>query len=130
MKAGYPVDLDEFEILVEEALEGLPEEFLQHLENVQVDVEEWPTGTDLREAGLPSNARHSLLGLYHGVPNTERGAFYMSFPDRISIYKGPIEAYSGPGPENIKEQVRRTVIHEVAHFYGISDERLDELGWG
>jgi predicted Zn-dependent protease with MMP-like domain len=124
------VNLDDFEILVEEALEGMPKEFLEHLENVQMDVEEWPSQADLVEAGLSPNARDSLLGLYHGVPNTERGAFYMAFPDRISIYKGPIEAFSGPDEEHIKEQVRRTVIHEIAHYYGISDERLDELGWG
>jgi len=123
------VDLDAFEILVEEAMDGLPAEFIEHLENVQVDVEEWPSVADLQEVGLPTDDPHSLLGLYHGVPNTERGAFYMAFPDRISIYKGPIEAFSGPDEERIREQVRRTVIHEVAHYYGITDERLDELGW-
>jgi predicted Zn-dependent protease with MMP-like domain len=124
------VELDDFEALVADALDGLPDEFLDNLENVQVDVEEWPTREDLVEAGLPPHDRHVLLGLYHGVPNTERGAFYMALPDRISIYKGPIEAYSGPDEEQIKKQVRRTVIHEVAHYYGISDDRLDELGWG
>ena len=124
------MDLDEFEMLVEEALEGLPSEFLEHLENVQLDVEEWPSRSDLSEADLPPGSRRALLGLYHGVPNTERGAFYMALPDRISIYKGPIEAFAGPDPQAIKDQVRRTVIHEIAHFYGISDERLRELGWG
>lgn len=123
------MDLDDFELLVSDALDGLPREFLEHLENVQVDVEEWPSAEDLRKAGLPPSHRRSLLGLYHGVPNTERGAFYMAFPDRISIYKGPIEAYAGPDQQAIKNQVQRTVIHEVAHYYGISDERLDELGW-
>ena len=124
------MDLDSFEALVSEALDGLPDEFLEHLDNVQVDVEEWPSAEDLQQVGLAANARYALLGLYHGIPNTERGVFYMGLPDRISIYKGPIEAFSGPDEERIKEQVRRTVIHEVAHFYGISDERLDELGWG
>jgi predicted Zn-dependent protease with MMP-like domain len=124
------VDLDSFETLVAEAIDGLPDEFLEHLDNVQVDVEEWPSVEDLQQVGLAANGRYSLLGLYHGVPNTERGVFYMALPDRISIYKGPIEAFSGPDEDRIKEQVRRTVIHEVAHFYGISDERLDELGWG
>ncbi len=123
------MDIETFEVLVQEALEGLPEEFLEHLENVEVIVEEWPTAADLDQVDLPPNAHYSLLGLYHGIPNTERGAFYMGFPDRISIYKGPIEAFAGPDEERIKEQVRRTVIHEVAHYYGISDARLDELGW-
>lgn len=124
------MDLEEFEDLVIETLDGLPAEFRENLENIQVDVEEWPTPQDLAEAGLSSRDRHALLGLYHGIPNTERGAFYMGLPDRISIYKGPIEAYAGPDIEAIRNQVRRTVIHEVAHYYGISDERLKELGWG
>ena len=60
---------------------------------------------------------------------TERGAFYMALPDRISIYHKPIEAVAGADEEEIREQVRHTVVHEIAHYYGISDERLDELGW-
>jgi predicted Zn-dependent protease with MMP-like domain len=124
------VDLDAFADLVTEALESLPEEFLEKLENVQVDIEEWPSPNDLLDAGLSARSKHSLLGLYHGVPMTERGIYYMAFPDRISIYQKPIEAMTGPDEERIREQVRRTVIHEIAHYYGISDERLDELGWG
>jgi predicted Zn-dependent protease with MMP-like domain len=124
------VDIDAFAALVSEAIESLPEEFLEKLENVQVDIEEWPTGDELTRAGLPANARYSLLGLYHGVPVTARGAFYMAFPDRISIYQKPIEAAAGLDEERIRDQVRRTVVHEIAHFYGISDERLEELGWG
>ncbi|MCL5736379.1 MAG: metallopeptidase family protein [Actinobacteria bacterium] len=124
------MDRERFEELVGEALDGLPDEFLEHLENVHVDVEDWPSAMDLEEAGLPSNARYSLLGLYHGVPNTVRGAYYMALPDRISIYRGPIEAVAGPSDEAIKDQVRRTVVHEIAHFYGLSDDRLNELGWG
>ena len=124
------MDLDAFADLVTEALESLPEEFLEKLENVQMDIEEWPSPTDLLDAGLSARSKHSLLGLYHGVPMTERGVYYMAFPDRISIYQKPIEAMTGPDEERIREQVRRTVIHEIAHYYGISDERLDELGWG
>jgi predicted Zn-dependent protease with MMP-like domain len=124
------VDIERFEELVADALDELPDEFLDNLENVQVDVEEWPSRDDLESAGLSPHERYALLGLYHGVPNTERGAFYVALPDHISIYKGPIEAHAGPNEEAIKEQVRRTVIHEVAHYYGISDGRLDELGWG
>jgi predicted Zn-dependent protease with MMP-like domain len=124
------MDLDAFADLVTEALESLPEEFLEKIENVQVDIEEWPSPNDLLDAGLSARSKHSLLGLYHGVPMTERGIYYMAFPDRISIYQKPIEAMTGPDEERIREQVRRTVIHEIAHYYGISDERLDELGWG
>lgn len=123
------MDLDAFAELVSEALRSLPEEFVDGLENIQVDIEEWPTREDLLAAGLSPKARYSLLGLYHGVPLTERGAFYMAFPDHISIYQKPIEAVAGGDEEEIKRQVRETVIHEIAHYYGIDDDRLDELGW-
>ncbi len=123
------MDLDAFAELVSEAMQSLPEEFLDGLENIQVDIEEWPTPEDLAAAGLSPRAKYSLLGLYHGVPLTDRGVFYMSFPDRISIYQKPIEAVARGDDEEIKQQVRQTVIHEIAHYYGIDDERLDELGW-
>lgn len=121
--------LEDFASLVEEALESLPEEFLERLENVQVDIEEWPTRTDLEAAGLHSRSKYSLLGLYHGVPLTDRGAYYVALPDRITIYQKPIEALVGGDAERIRDQVKRTVIHEIAHYYGIDDDRLDELGW-
>jgi predicted Zn-dependent protease with MMP-like domain len=122
--------LEDFAVLVEEALESLPEEFLERIENVQVDIEEWPTREDLEAAGLSRRDKYALLGLYHGVPLTDRGAYYMAFPDRITIYQKPIEAVVGDDEEEIREQVRHTVIHEIAHYYGIDDDRLDELGWG
>ena len=124
------MDRETFEGLVSEALASLPELFLEKLENVEIDVEEWPSNADLEAAGLSPEEGAHLLGLYHGVPLTERGVYYMALPDRISIYRLPIELVAGSDPERIKEQVRRTVIHEVAHYYGISDERLWELGWG
>ena len=123
------MDLDSFADLVDEALVSLPQRFLDELENIQVDVEEWPTRDDLEAAGLGTRDRRALLGLYHGVPLTDRSSQYMAFPDHITIYQKPIEAFVGPDEEKIKEQVRRTVIHEVAHYYGIDDDRLEELGW-
>jgi predicted Zn-dependent protease with MMP-like domain len=124
------MNIDAFATLVSEAIDSLPQEFLDKLENVQVDIEEWPSSEDLVDAGLSPKAKYSLLGLYHGVPVTDRGIYYMAFPDRISIYQRPIEAMAGPDEGRIREQVRRTVVHEIAHYYGISDERLIELGWG
>jgi predicted Zn-dependent protease with MMP-like domain len=121
------VELEAFARLVSEALESLPEEFLERLENIQVDIEEWPTREELIEAGLAPRDRYALLGLYHGVPLTGRGASYMAFPDRITIYQKPIEAVAGQEASAIAEQVRHTVIHEIAHYYGIDDDRLDEL---
>jgi predicted Zn-dependent protease with MMP-like domain len=122
------VDLEAFADLVAEALETLPDEFKERLENVQVDVEEWPRRTELLDAGLAEWDRHGLLGLYHGVPLTSRNTEYMAPPDQITIYQRPIEAAAGPDEDAIAAQVRRTVIHEIAHYYGIDDERLGELG--
>ncbi|OFW58136.1 MAG: hypothetical protein A2133_01580 [Actinobacteria bacterium RBG_16_64_13] len=121
------MDLDDFVELVSEAIDSLPEEFLDRLENVQVDVEEWPSREELIEAGLPPGDRSVLLGLYHGVPLTERTSQYFALPDRITIYQKPIEAAAGKDRDEIRDQVRHTVIHEIAHYYGIDDDRLDEL---
>jgi predicted Zn-dependent protease with MMP-like domain len=122
------VDSDAFAKLVSEAFGSLPTEFLEYLENVQVDVAEWPTAEELARAGLSRGDRYALLGLYHGVPLTGRGSHYMALPDHITIYQRPIEAAVGPDEEAIRMQVRRTLIHEVAHYYGIDDDRLEELG--
>lgn len=122
------MDYESFVHLVTEALDSLPEVFLERLENVQVTVEEWPTREDLLDAGLSPGERYHLLGLYHGVPLTERHSQYVALPDEITIFQKPIEALVGEDEEAIREQVRRTVIHEIAHYYGISDERLEELG--
>jgi predicted Zn-dependent protease with MMP-like domain len=118
-----------FARLVAEALDSLPEEFLERMENVEVLIEDWPSRDDLELAGFSARDRGSLLGLYHGVPLTERGAFYSALPDRITIFQKPIERLCGDDEDEIREQVRHTVIHEIAHYYGISDERLDELGY-
>jgi predicted Zn-dependent protease with MMP-like domain len=123
------VDEEIFAGLVADALDSLPEEFLQRMENVEVMIEEWPSREDLETTGLSLRDKNSLLGLYHGVPLTHRGAFYSSLPDRITIFQRPIERLAGEDEDDIREQVRHTVIHEIAHYYGISDDRLDELGY-
>jgi predicted Zn-dependent protease with MMP-like domain len=122
------MDYDTFAGLVADALDSLPEEFLQRMENVEVLIEDWPSPEDLEEAGIRARDRASLLGLYHGVPLTHRGAFYSSLPDTITIYQKPIERVAGEDEARIRQQVRHTVLHEMAHYYGISDERLEELG--
>ena len=115
----------EFERLVSDALDSLPEEFADQMDNVDVVVEDEPSPEAL--ASLPRG--HTLFGLYHGIPLTGRGHYDGVLPDKISIYKGPIErAYRNP--DAIREQVRRTVLHEIAHHFGIDDDRLHELGWG
>jgi predicted Zn-dependent protease with MMP-like domain len=123
------VDEKLFAELVADALDSLPDEFLQRMENVEVVIEDWPSRDDLEVAGLSPRDRSYLLGLYHGVPLTHRGAFYSALPDRITIFQKPIERLAGEDADDIREQVRHTVIHEIAHYYGISDERLDELGY-
>lgn len=125
------MDRRRFEELVGEALDALPQEFRDHMENVEVVVEEWPSAEDLEEVGLGPAEREELLGLYVGVPLTERDTHYYGvLPDRIALYRRSILSWTGEDAEAIREEVRRTVIHEIAHYYGISDERLDEMGWG
>lgn len=117
----------EFEKLVAEALDDLPHFFQEKLDNVEVLIQAWPTQGDLRRAGLGRG--RSLLGLYHGVPLTQRTQGYnLVAPDTITLYQGPIERAAGADRRRIRAQVRHTVIHEIAHFFGISDERLRELG--
>lgn len=107
-----------FERLVAEAIDGLPGWVHERLENVEIIVEEEPPADEA-----------NLLGLYEGVPLTERGNEYTwTLPDRITLYRRTIELEAGGRPEAVKGVVADTVIHEVAHFFGISDERLHELG--
>lgn len=116
-----------FESLVVDVLDGLPEQILDMLDNVDVVIENWPTREQLEEAGLEGD--ETLFGLYEGVPLTARDSgYFLVPPDKITIFKGPIERECRTHDE-IAEQVRITVIHEVAHHFGIGEERLDELGW-
>jgi predicted Zn-dependent protease with MMP-like domain len=109
-------DAEVFEELVREAFASIPPELHALMENVEVVVEDEPP------AGQP------LLGLYQGVPLTRRGAHYGAvLPDKITIFRGPLERTYGPDLERLRAQVRRTVLHEVAHHFGISDERLVEI---
>lgn len=112
------VSSSEFEELVGRGLDLVPEELASLMDNVVVLIEdEAPPGED-------------LLGLYEGVPLTERGHYYAgSLPDRITIYRLPILRECATLDE-VVEQVEITVVHEIAHHFGISDERLDELGYG
>lgn len=116
----------EFESLVAEALDTLPEEIARYMDNVEVVVAWRPTPTQLRGAKVRPNAL--LLGLYEGVPLTQRGVFYGFVPpDKITIFQEPLQRIAR-SKEDLKAKVRRTVIHEIAHHFGISDERLKELG--
>jgi predicted Zn-dependent protease with MMP-like domain len=97
------------------------------LDNVDVVIETWPSRTQLDEAELEPGG--TLLGLYEGVPLTARdGGYFLVPPDKITIFKGPIERMCRTRDE-VATQVRVTVIHEIAHHFGIGEQRLDELGW-
>jgi predicted Zn-dependent protease with MMP-like domain len=105
-----------FEEYAREALDSLPSDLRAEMSNVEIVVEEEPPG------GRP------LLGLYEGIPLTRRGSFYSgALPDKITIYRGPLERLYGSDQETLRKQVRRVVLHEIAHHFGISDERLVEI---
>jgi predicted Zn-dependent protease with MMP-like domain len=111
------VNEEQFGALVEAALDGIPEQLGRLMRNVAVVVEDM--------GGSPN-----LLGLYQGVPLTQRTSHYAGvLPDRITIYRLPILARCRT-PEDVVRQVRITVVHEIGHHFGIDDERLHELGWG
>ena len=119
------MDREKFERLVAEAVVSLPEEFRGRLENVDVVVADRPTSRQLAEAGLKRDM--TLLGLYEGVPLTIRGRHYgMVVPDKITIFQKPIEAECRYDSEIMKE-IQRVVRHEIAHHFGISDARLNQL---
>lgn len=120
---GYRArDVSRFERLVDDALDSLPPDLLGYLDNVQIVVADVPPAdVDGRE--------EILLGLYEGVPRTERSDWAFQLPDRITLFRRPMELRAASRDE-LAEVVRDTVVHELAHHFGIDDDRLDELGWG
>ena len=117
----------EFEELVDQALETLPAEFLEKMDNVELHVEEAPERELLESMGL--FGRGTLFGLYQGVPRPQRSSFsFVTLPDRIVIYRRPI-LRACRNRREVVEQVRKTVVHEIAHHFGFSEERLRELGY-
>jgi predicted Zn-dependent protease with MMP-like domain len=115
-----------FERIVAQAVDRLPEEFRQKLDNVEVVVEDWPDAETMRLTGARSRA--ALLGFYHGVPQTKRSHNYgLILPDKISIYQRSIEMRCHTMAQ-VQTTVERVLRHEIAHHFGISDERLREIG--
>jgi predicted Zn-dependent protease with MMP-like domain len=106
----------EFEALVAEALDGIPDEFARYLENVSVLVEDEPEEDD------------DLYGLYDGVPLSERTHDFAAPPDRIFIYRGPL-VRDFRSRRAIKRQIRITIVHEIAHFFGLDERRIRRLGY-
>jgi predicted Zn-dependent protease with MMP-like domain len=112
---------DDFEALVAAAIDDLPEEFRSRLDSVAIVIDEEATAETLRRMRV-----HGLFGLYEGIPRTAWGADYAPVPSKITIFRRPLEAYN-PSAARLAQAVRETVFHEIAHHFGISDARLDEL---
>lgn len=110
---------DEFEQLVEDELDALPDDMVAGLDNVAFLVED-----------RPADGSMNLLGLYDGVDLTRRGQYgFGELPDRITLYREPLLAISAD-EEELRDQVHVTLVHEIAHYFGIDDAELHELGWG
>jgi predicted Zn-dependent protease with MMP-like domain len=117
----------EFESLVATAVESLPEEFRAKLDNVDIVVQDWPTHSQQARLGLKRG--ETLLGLYEGVPQTKRTHYGMVPPDKITIFQKPIEAKCTKD-NSIKREIQRVARHEIAHHFGIGDDRLREIEGG
>ncbi len=122
------MDRRKFRRLVEEALDTLPPDFRERLTNVEIFVEDEPARSQIETAGLDPD-ENTLFGLYEGVPLIEREHnFGMALPDRITIFYRPlVESFQSPA--EIREQIRVTVVHEIAHFFGMDDDEIEDLGY-
>jgi predicted Zn-dependent protease with MMP-like domain len=116
VESGLPESAERFEEYAQHALDSLPSELRTQMSNVEIVIDDEP----------PPGER--LLGLYQGVPLTRRGSHYGGvLPDKITIYRGPLVRLYGQDSESLRREVRRVILHEVAHHFGISDERLIEI---
>ena len=114
-----------FEQLVDRALALIPDPYRRALREVAVIVEDEPSPDQLRENGIEPG--DTMYGLYEGVPRTDYGADWAASPNRITLFRLPLQE-DFPEPHDLEEEVRQTVLHELAHHLGIDDDRLDELG--
>ncbi len=115
---------EEFGQYVNEGIEAIPKKFLDKLDNVAITIEEFPTPLQLRKQGLPRG--WTLFGLYEGIPLTRRGSGYAGvLPDKITIFRGPI-MQAASTPEQVKEIVKNTVWHEIAHHFGMDETHVQK----
>ncbi|MDX2776239.1 metallopeptidase family protein [Streptomyces caniscabiei] len=116
---------EEFDRLISRAMDELPQEYIQGLDNVVIVQADEPTEEQVIKMKLDN--QHLLLGLYEGIPLTQRGNNYtFVLPDKITLFKHALLAVSHT-PEQLFEQIKRTLWHEIAHFYGLGHDRIDEL---
>ena len=121
---------EEFDALVQEALDSIPQEFLDEMENVALLIADEPEEQDFEGDGYYAESG-DLLGLYDGIALTERdGSYgaYNDYPDTITIFKGPHERLSDDR-EHVAEEVRKTVVHEIAHYFGMDEDQVDAMGY-
>jgi predicted Zn-dependent protease with MMP-like domain len=116
----------EFTKIVEEGIKAIPEGFRDKLSNVQLVVEEKPSPAQFQKLNLSTGSL--LFGLYEGIPQTKRGMGYSGvLPDKITIFQAPIEQVAGGSKERIKQIVKDTVYHEIAHHFGTNEERIRQI---
>ena len=116
-----------FELLVDHALEAIPDPYRQALQEVAIVIEDEPSAEQLRDNDL--DEWDTMYGLYEGVPRTDYAADWAASPNRITLFRLPLQE-DFPDPRDLEDEVRLTVLHELAHHLGIDDDRLDELGAG
>ncbi|MBZ1345449.1 MAG: metallopeptidase family protein [Candidatus Nealsonbacteria bacterium] len=114
----------EFEELVNEGIKAIPKRFLEKLNNIEIVIEDEPTPEQIRKLKLSKNS--TIFGLYEGIPQTKRWHYGQVLPDKITIFKNPIEEIAR-SEEEIKEIVKNTVWHEIAHHFGFDEKRIREL---
>ena len=118
---------DDFQGLVAGAMEDLPLEVVELLDNVDVLTQDWPSADQLEETGIENG--YGLLGLYEGTPLIDRDHYNFALPDRVTLFQRPLEAICATH-EELERQVQITVVHELAHHFGWSDEEIDRMGFG
>jgi predicted Zn-dependent protease with MMP-like domain len=121
------VTAEEFQELMELAMESIPKDFKNRMDNIAFIVEPFPSSSDLARLGM-TNGRH-LLGLYSGIPYTHRNTWYTgTVPDRIILFQSNIEAICR-SKEELTAKIREVVIHEIAHYFGMTDKEIREAGY-
>ena len=116
---------EEFDKMITGAMDELPQKYIAGLQNVLITFEDFPTSEQRRRQNL--QVWQTLFGLYEGIPRTKRGSNYnMVLPDKITLFKGPLEQASNTSDE-LHENIKRTLWHEIAHFYGLGHDRIHEL---
>lgn len=130
------MDIKEFRRIVAQAIDNLPDEFRNALDNIEIVVEDWPTDDELdffegREGLKRGKGDYLLLGLYHGIPKGKRDPQFYSgvLPDKVTLFRESIEKYCRGDEKRMADQIRKTFLHEIGHYFGMDDVRLRELGY-